>query len=435
MLIKEYKQFWKKLTELGLKQGESNSERIRVIIINQGLIIAVLIPIILLLQQGISAGKWTTLPLYIQLVINALLWYIHYRGGVVFVRFCINIIYPLIMVWVIYLFGPSLKGEYAFFILLITSVIFHSKRIVQIAFISYNFLMYLLSVYLLSIYDSPMADLIGPSDRIAVFLSISFVIIAVISLYFFEHKKYEERSNQLLKELEQKNTYLFNAYQEIERFAYITSHDLKTPLRTMHSFIGLLKRDIDKGNFKAIPDYVNFIQSGAEKMDALIEDILNYSRIEHIDKDSVEEVNLEMMAREIVEGMILEPNRTISLTTDRLPTLFLPRLYWQLLLQNFIDNGVKYNSHSNIHIHIQHQLTDQFLSVSVKDNGIGIAPEYHDKIFELFRRLHTDARYPGSGIGLAICKKLIEKMDGTIAINSQKGKGSCFTIEVPYSSN
>ena len=363
-----------------------------------------------------------------------MIWLLNYLGYSTLTCFIINFSYPLVMLWLIKLYGEGLHGEYAFFMLFVTSVVLHTKRWIQVGFIIYNLTLYFVSISY-NLVDNPLADQVEASDSISVFLAIALCIVLIIGIYFFENLKYEKRMRQLLKELEQKNINLTNAYDEIERFAYITSHDLKSPVRTINIYIELLNKHLQKGQYDAVSKYIEYIRDGAHKMNKLIDSILEFSKVQALNEPSPETVDLESLLNSIVKEAEKNVDRTIVLLSDDLPTLLLPKLYWHLLFQNLIDNGIKYNTNHTVQFEVKHKLTDTTLAISIKDNGIGIAPEYHKHVFEMFKRLYTDSEYPGSGIGLAICKMIAEKMGGSITLESEQGKGARFEINVPIQKN
>jgi signal transduction histidine kinase len=431
---KKGKRYWRNIFTVGLSDGMPNSERTRVLIVNYGLIIVLMIPMLILLYQGLTTGDWYTPSLYVFSLISLTIWFFNYLGYSILVRYIVNFSYPLVMLRLIQLYGEGLHVEYAFFMLFVTSVVLHTKRWIQVGFITYNLIIYFISTSYNQA-DNPLADQIEPSDPISVFLAIAFCLVLVIGIYFFENLKFEKQTGLLLTELEQKNTHLTNAYDEIERFAYITSHDLKSPVRTINIYITLLNEYIQKGQYDSVSKYIGHIKDGAQKMNNLIDGILEFSKIQALDEHSLESVDLESLLNSIVEETKSKVDRKIELLSDDLPTLLLPKLHWWLLFQKLIDNGVKYNTNHIVRFEVKHEITDETLVVSVKDNGIGIAPAYHKQVFEMFKRLHTDEQYPGSGIGLAICKKIVEKMGGGITLESEQGKGTCFKISIPLQKN
>ena len=177
--------------------------------------------------------------------------------------------------------------------------------------------------------------------------------------------------------------------------------------------------------------YLRYINDGADHARILINDVLSFSRI-GTETEKPELIKclevLEMVLR-MLRGSLEQSHA--MLTHDPLPVLRIHRTHLVQLLQNLISNAIKFRSTEPLKIHIGVRPVDHFWEISVQDNGIGISEQYQHKIFEIFQRLHKRTEYPGSGIGLAVCKKIVEQYHGTISLSSKPGKGSCFTFTLP----
>jgi light-regulated signal transduction histidine kinase (bacteriophytochrome) len=230
---------------------------------------------------------------------------------------------------------------------------------------------------------------------------------------------------QHAKELERSNS-------ELEQFAYVASHDLQEPLRMVSNFMGLLERKYsDKLDDKA-HQYINFAVDGAMRMRRIILDLLEFSRIgKHEDKlkilnfmDLVDEVCVLQKKR------IRESNAIIKY--NNLPTVISYRTPLFQILYNLIGNALKYkNEKETPVVEIKAEKIGEFWQFSVIDNGIGIAPENHERIFTIFNRLHTKEKYEGTGMGLAIVKKIIDNLGGEVWVKSQVGDGATFYFTLP----
>lgn len=224
-------------------------------------------------------------------------------------------------------------------------------------------------------------------------------------------KKYNETlENNVRKrtqELQQLNEALLKSNKELENFAYITSHDLQEPLRTITSFTQLLALKYDNQLDQDAKDYIRFVVSGAKHMHELINGLLIYSRISR--KESVfSEVDLNKVIDEIRANLrLIIKERNCQINSSDLPVVFADKTQMIQLFQNLTENGIKFSS-KNPHINISGREEGKNYVFSVKDEGIGIEPKYFDKIFEIFKRLHQRDEYPGTGIGLAICKKVVD---------------------------
>jgi PAS domain S-box-containing protein len=223
---------------------------------------------------------------------------------------------------------------------------------------------------------------------------------------------------------------LARSNEELERFAYVASHDLQEPLRTVTSYTQLLvQRMPDQGDADT-REFMTFLTDAVRRMRDLIEGLLSYSRVareEHpLERSDVNEILNTALGN--LRGSIADSGAVVH--ADPLPTLFVNPQQMAQLFQNLIGNAIKFRGKAPPEIRIRAQRTEGEWQVSVSDNGIGIDPQYAEKIFILFQRLHTRDTYPGSGLGLAICKKIVERHGGRIWVESGK-PGSIFRFTLP----
>ncbi len=243
-----------------------------------------------------------------------------------------------------------------------------------------------------------------------------------------ERKKVEEELKKTLSELKRSN-------EELQQFAYVASHDLQQPLRMVASYTQLLaKRYKDKLD-KDANEFIKYAVDGANNMKTLIEDLLEYSRIQ-TRGNPFEVINFE----EVLKDVLFSFHETIKekdaeITHDYLPNILADKTQLIQVFQNLIDNALKFRSKDPVRIHISAKKNKKNWQFSVKDNGIGIDPEYFDRIFIIFQRLHRKSEYPGTGIGLALCKRIIERHNGKIWVESKVGKGSTFHFTIPIKKN
>ena len=245
----------------------------------------------------------------------------------------------------------------------------------------------------------------------------------IISNEVTESKKQEEDLKNYTRELEISN-------QELERFAHIASHDLKSPLRNINSFINLIERRLDLKKDPKLAKYLLFVNNSVSYMYSLVQDILEYSTLNHKKKVREQEVNLNSIIGRVKETLAAQIEEGAHIKSDPLPTLFAnSSLIFQLFF-NLIENGLKYNQNSNPEVEISVHKEGSFYHFSVSDNGIGIDPKFNEQIFEMFSRLHIQTTYEGTGIGLAICKKIVHLYDGKIWMESKIGKGTSFFFTI-----
>jgi light-regulated signal transduction histidine kinase (bacteriophytochrome) len=236
-----------------------------------------------------------------------------------------------------------------------------------------------------------------------------------------------------ITDLKRTESELKRSNAELQQFAYVASHDMQEPLRMVISYLDLLNHKFgDELNPKA-KEYMAFAVDGADKMRELVNDLLAYSRVDSRPM-KVEEVDLNKAIEEVVKDLhvaIRETNAEIII--EQLPTITADRMRIKQVFQNLITNAIKFHKGEPPKVEISAQRLGSEWEFAVKDNGIGIDPAYQDKIFEMFQRLHTKEEYPGTGIGLAIAKKIVERQGGRIWVDSEPGKGSTFFFTLPTS--
>jgi signal transduction histidine kinase len=241
----------------------------------------------------------------------------------------------------------------------------------------------------------------------------------IISNEITESKRQAEELKNYTQELEISN-------QELERFAHIASHDLKSPLRNINSFVNLIERRLDLKKDPKLAEYLKFVTNSVSYMYSLIQDILEYSTLNHKKKIREQDVNLNSTIERIKETLAAQIQEGAHVKSDPLPTLFANSSLLFQLFFNLIENGLKYNQHENPEVQIKVQKEGDYYQFSIHDNGIGIDPKFNEQIFEMFSRLHVQTTYEGTGIGLAICKKIVHLYDGKIWMESEAGKGTSF---------
>jgi light-regulated signal transduction histidine kinase (bacteriophytochrome) len=245
----------------------------------------------------------------------------------------------------------------------------------------------------------------------------------------------EKRTKQLQvsnEELLKTNQNLEQSNNELERFAYIASHDLKSPLRNIISFLNLIQRKLKGHSDTDLQEYLRFATENAKQMHSLIQDVLEFSKVEAEPTGKKEKIDMNESMMLVVQNLnesIKETNAEII--TETLPIVEANSVHLLQLLQNLVGNGIKYNKNHNPKVEVKYNLVNGFHLFTVKDNGIGIDKQYHDQIFEMFKRLHTRDEYKGTGIGLAICKKIVMSLGGRLWLDSDYGKGSTFYFTVP----
>jgi PAS domain S-box-containing protein len=244
-------------------------------------------------------------------------------------------------------------------------------------------------------------------------------------------RRAQQESAQLAEQLARTVRELKRSNSELEHFAYVASHDLQEPLRTMASFCRLLEQKYKDKLDDDANRYIEHVVSGANRMKALVSGLLAFSRVT-MRGQSFEPTDMD----EVVEGALANLRTTIvetnaRITHDQLPTIDIDRAQFTQLMQNLIGNGIKFHDGGAPKIHVGVEDKDDHWLFSVRDNGIGISEEYTSRIFSIFQRLHTHDEYPGTGIGLALCKRIVERRGGRIWAESAPGEGSTFFFTIP----
>jgi light-regulated signal transduction histidine kinase (bacteriophytochrome) len=240
-----------------------------------------------------------------------------------------------------------------------------------------------------------------------------------------ERKEAEERLKRTLAELDRSN-------KELEQFAYVTSHDLREPLRMMTSFAQSLQKRYGDRLDATADEYIHYIVDGAARMQSLIDDILIYSRVSTRGLP-FRRVELEAVFQDVLANLRAAIEETgAAVTHDPLPVLEADPSQLTQVLQNLVGNGLKFHQEGVPPVvHVSAKAEGQEWVVSVEDNGIGIDPLLFGRLFNLFQRLNSQDKYPGTGVGLAVTKKIVERHGGRIWVESQPGKGSTFFFSLP----
>ena len=218
---------------------------------------------------------------------------------------------------------------------------------------------------------------------------------------------------------------------ELEQFAYIASHDLQEPLRTVRSYVQLLARRYQGKLDSDADEFIGYAVDGVGRMQALINGLLAYSRVstrggefKPVDCEALLDRSLANLQ------MAIEDSKAV-VTHDPMPTVTADELQLGQVFQNLISNALKFHAEQPPRVHISAENKAKEWVFSVRDNGIGIEPQYFQRLFIIFQRLHRQEEYPGTGMGLAVCKKIVERHGGRIWMESEPGRGSTFYFTMP----
>jgi signal transduction histidine kinase len=291
---------------------------------------------------------------------------------------------------------------------------------------------------------SVFVDLYRKNHRLVVQEQKLVAINRSLELEVNERKASEEKVIELNRQLLENIARLESANKDLDLFAFMASHDLQAPLRKIRMFSDRLLSDHQPNLNKEGQLYLSRIQEVSKRMQDLINDILRFSKISG-EREAFEEVDLNDVMKEVIsemEGPIREKNAEILL--EPLPVLPVNSVLMGPLFSNLISNSLKYSRKDvKPQVRIRHEMTNattngkeadtRYCRIIIEDNGIGFDQKYAEQIFDMFRRLHPNAEYEGTGIGLALCKKIVEKHKGFISARSKQGEGSVFIVSLPLS--
>jgi light-regulated signal transduction histidine kinase (bacteriophytochrome) len=255
-----------------------------------------------------------------------------------------------------------------------------------------------------------------------------FVIVAgSIALRAQRQSQHQQRLLQL--QIEERNAALERSNAALQEFAYVASHDLQEPLRTVASFTELLRERYSNELDAVANEFIDFAVDGARRMRLLIDDILSYSRVTTHGKP-LENADLRESVMRAIENLKLAiDERSADVRVGEMPSVLGDKAQLAQLFQNLIGNALKYGGNPP-QVAVSARRDGEVWRVCVADNGIGIAPEHHQRVFRMFQRLHTREEYSGTGVGLAICRGIVERHGGRIWVESNTGAGAtfCFTL-------
>ncbi len=244
-----------------------------------------------------------------------------------------------------------------------------------------------------------------------------------------EHHRLMDQKDNLEERVAERTAELERSNNELDQFAYVTSHDLKAPLRAIANLSQWIEEDISEQLSDDTRKQMDLLRSRVKRMEALIDGILRYSRVGRIDVD-VETVDVAKMLDEIIESQVLPDGLSIDVGPD-MPVFEAASIHMQQVFANLISNAIKYHDREDGHIEITAADAGELYEFTVADDGPGIAPEFHEKIFQIFQTLQAKDSRESTGVGLTLVKKIVEEQGGSIRLESGEGQGATFRFTWP----
>lgn len=260
-------------------------------------------------------------------------------------------------------------------------------------------------------------------------LKINFEPTDEVGALGVDFQKMVDRLNESHKKLVEHSRDLEATNKELNQFSYVTSHDLKAPLRSLSSLIAFIRTELNGQMTDTVVEYFGLMESRISRMENLIEGILEYSRVGRKNTTRAN-VDLNEILNDVLDFLAPPDHFDIKIHNE-LPKVFANKVRMQQVFQNLIGNAIKYCDKEEIKVEVGCDKTDDYYMFSVKDNGVGIESAYYDKVFEVFQTLNPRDEVEASGIGLSITKKIIEDLGGKIWLNSEYGVGSTFYFTMP----
>lgn len=442
------------VTFLGIREDDSYITKFRKRVLNRTFFIVALTAMIFILE-GILFEKRNVIivPLFFIAIAIVLLIFNSYKHFQISF-YVLSFLFPTMFLGVSVLYGDALKMDYtiSFFIVLVLTL--YDDKWTRIINIVYLIFLQTFSLYYTNNHKSFFSEYVDSFDSLVVLTATTLGLFILVYQFIRESKNFQNRQKTLNLDLDKKNKELQHIIVEKERlnrellertddlqrandflesYTYITSHDLKTPVRNINSFSDLLSKKLRNLDDEDVKDYLGFIKSGALQMDGILNGIIENAQSNRSSLE-LEGINCNELIQEIksqIKNHLEDINGKVS-PTD-LPNVRADKMMLKKVFFNLIDNGLKYNENAQPSVAISYRQIDGFYEFSVVDNGIGIPEQYSEAIFKMFKKLHGTNEFSGSGVGLALCKKIIELHDGKIWLTTSEASGSTFKFTLPKS--
>lgn len=423
------KRVWNILSSIGVTGLEHEKTNALIILLNRLALVIIIASVLTLginyltnsIQNGGSVFAFS---------IAILVWFFNYKSKHEYAKHLIGFLFPLIIAFLMINNEGNLAFTNVFIVhIILCFILYETNR--QLLFFSVTFIFIVgvgTMLYIVKYNPNYFLDYNATNDLI-MFGSSMLALAILVSFYQSYILQAVNKQKNLLVSIKNKNI-------ELERFAYVTSHDLKEPVRNIENLSKFIGNTIKDQNFlERNKKMTGMIKESSVRMSSLIDSILSYAKLETKDLP-VERVDLNDIISQFKDSHVNTMNdNNATLVSDNLPTIVANKTFISLLFQNLIENGFKYNASSEPLVEISSSHSDGINLIMIKDNGIGINEEFRSHIFEPFKRLHNNESYKGSGLGLSICRKIVEMHEGKIWVEDNPDGGSVFCFNLPVNSN
>lgn len=421
------------LLDLGVDEGHTYSYNSKVQLYNKMnlLVCLAMIPIMVFdLIRGYYPGAIIAASMFLTTSIS---YWLMYKGKFFLVAWGSIIIVTTGIIFLILFYGRDIGGELTFIgIGLSCIVIFDSwkSRMILLIFI---YCAFIISEVLLQ-YVAPFT----PESQIFpvyfVVFGTNFLLTLVMVNYFAKRGEHLEMEvDDLMEDLTIRNKELEIANSDLTQFAYAASHHFKSPLKNISNLLGLIEKKLPEETIAQHGNYLDLILNDSKHLYRLVEDILTYSTLDSSTFHRNSEADMPKVLERVTNNLSDElVSGHVTLIVQELPVIYALTTHIELMLQILIQNGVHYNESAIPSIEITGtEDKDGTVRLSISDNGIGISEEYQEQIFEMFERLHPNSEYQGTGIGLTVCRRIMQGYGGRIVVNSAREKGTTMTLIFP----
>lgn len=425
------KTIWNNIINSGIEESHFRFQITLRRIFNFVILVMFLIMVTVAIEDFITNDSQGLLIITCFIVFIVFIFWLSRIGKFEVATFTFNFSIPIGLLILSILYPDSEILLMSFLVLIFTSLLFTKSNSEKFILVSLNVCLYYVCSYIdLNIEPLMQNRVLDGVSKLSIFVCCAVGLGSMTYFLLKELTKNEVEIDALVNSLQTQNKQLEKSNQELEKLTYLASHDLKAPVRTIISFLGLAERKLASNDFEGMKEYLQIVKDGAHQMNLLITDTLNFSTIDQDKKVPDQQLYLTKIVQTI-ETNLTALYQNFEIQYNNLPYIKTNEGMLYKLFQNIIENGLKYNDKDHKIIKISHTYENSNLHIIIEDNGIGIDSLYHEEIFEMYKRLHSQAVFQGNGLGLAICKKICVELGGDITVESVINEGSKFIIKLP----